>query len=174
VNPYADYLPAVPNGETIDFRSNQIDEVEQIGLEQLAHTGFVLVAGGLGERLGYPGIKVSIPIDLVTEQCYLQYYIEYILAFQQYAKAPKPLPLAIMTSEDTDAQTRKLLTRNAYFGMPKEQITIMRQEKVPCLINNSAHFALAGKGLEIETKPHGHGDVHTLFYLNNLHEKWYS
>lgn len=29
-------------------------------------TGFVLVAGGLGERLGYKGIKVAIPMDIAT------------------------------------------------------------------------------------------------------------
>lgn len=28
---------------------------------------FVLVAGGLGERLGYDGIKIGIPIELVTK-----------------------------------------------------------------------------------------------------------
>jgi UDP-sugar pyrophosphorylase len=41
----------------------------------------VLVAGGLGERLGYDGIKVGIPIELTTKQTFLEYYISYILAF---------------------------------------------------------------------------------------------
>ena len=40
----------------------------------------MLVAGGLGERLGYDGIKVRIPIDLLTRSSFLQYYVEYILA----------------------------------------------------------------------------------------------
>jgi UDP-N-acetylglucosamine pyrophosphorylase len=31
-------------------------------LELIKDTCFVLVAGGLGERLGFDGIKVSIPI----------------------------------------------------------------------------------------------------------------
>jgi len=41
------------------------------------------VAGGLGERLGYDGIKVSIEIELLTKTSFLQYYCEYILAFQK-------------------------------------------------------------------------------------------
>ena len=33
----------------------------------MKHVGFVLVAGGLGERLGYNGIKIEIPMDTCTE-----------------------------------------------------------------------------------------------------------
>ena len=50
----------------------------------------------------------------------------------------------------------------------------MKQEKVPSLIDNDAHFNLINNKLEIETKPHGHGDVHSLLYKNNLTEKWVS
>lgn len=46
------------------------------------HTGFVLVAGGLGERLGYNGIKVSLPVETLTMTSYLRYYISKILAIQ--------------------------------------------------------------------------------------------
>ena len=41
----------------------------------------------------------------------------------------------------------------------------MKQEKVCCLINNEAHFAMEKGKLLIETKPHGHGDVHTLLHM---------
>jgi len=39
-----------------------------------------LVAGGLGERLGYDGIKVALPIELATQKTFLEYYCQYILA----------------------------------------------------------------------------------------------
>ena len=32
---------------------------------------FVLVAGGMGERLGYNGIKIEIPIELTTKQSFI-------------------------------------------------------------------------------------------------------
>jgi hypothetical protein len=42
----------------------------------------VLLAGGLGERLGYCGIKLALPAEITTGRCYLQYYIDSLLALQ--------------------------------------------------------------------------------------------
>ena len=36
------------------------------GLKELGSVGFVLVAGGLGERLGYNGIKIGLPTEMST------------------------------------------------------------------------------------------------------------
>lgn len=46
-----------------------------------------------------------------------------------------------MTSDDTYDLTVKLIKENNYFGMEQDQLIIMKQEKVPSLINNEAHFA---------------------------------
>ncbi len=35
-----------------------------------------------------------------------------------------------MTSDDTHARTLMVLESHNYFGMPKDQITLMKQEKV--------------------------------------------
>jgi len=43
------------------------------------------VAGGLGERLGYNGIKVSLPFELITEEFFLNYYIDFLMAYQKRA-----------------------------------------------------------------------------------------
>lgn len=47
-----------------------------------AHSGFVLVAGGLGERLGYNGIKISLPLFECERKSFIQIYIEHILEMQ--------------------------------------------------------------------------------------------
>ena len=57
-------------------------------------------------------------------------YIESILALQAKAGGNAQLPLAIMTSGDTDHRTRQLLEENAYFGMQEAQVTLLKQEKV--------------------------------------------
>lgn len=77
-----------------------------------------------------------------------------------------------MTSGDTHEKTIILLEHNHNYGLKKEQITIVKQEKVPALIDNNATFSVNEKTLEIETKPHGHGDVHTLLHQNGVIQKW--
>ena len=57
-NPFDGWHPSVPKGENVEYGSKKHRELEKIGLKQAKKTAFVLVAGGLGERLGYKGIKV--------------------------------------------------------------------------------------------------------------------
>jgi len=145
----------------------------------MEYTGFTLVAGGLGERLGYDGIKIGIPINLVTGDPYIQVYIEYLLAYQARIRKIKRnipesfmIPLCIMTSDDTYTKTVKILSDNKNFGMREDQITIVKQEKVPALLNNKCHMALIPGKLLIDTKPHGHGDVHTVLHQSGVIERW--
>jgi UDP-sugar pyrophosphorylase len=60
VNPLDGWFPSVPEGEKFDLGTAKYGETEEIGRKLLGKTGFVLVAGGLGERLGYNGAKVSL------------------------------------------------------------------------------------------------------------------
>ena len=53
-------------------------ELDQLGFNHLKETVFVLVAGGLGERLGYSGIKIGLPNDLITLSTYIEIYTDYI------------------------------------------------------------------------------------------------
>jgi UDP-sugar pyrophosphorylase len=105
VNPYADYHVSIPEGVVLNYTPDNLDKIghyERLGMKELEHTAFVLVAGGLGERLGYPGIKVAIPFDLLAFKTFLNYYIDYILAFQtKFCKEGTKIPLLIMTSGDT-------------------------------------------------------------------------
>ena len=47
-------------------------------MEAAADAAFVLVAGGLGERLGYSGIKLALPADSARGACYLQVGPDYV------------------------------------------------------------------------------------------------
>jgi UDP-sugar pyrophosphorylase len=133
----------------------------------------VLVAGGLGERLGYSGIKLALPAETATGRCFLQLYVECVLALQAKSRAPRPLPIAIMTSDDTHERTRALLNAHNHFGAAPGQITLMKQEKVACLSDSEARLALDPKDpYAIQTKPHGHGDVHALLHATGLAAQW--
>ncbi len=173
-NPLEGFTPEVPEGISLDFGGTAFQDMEIKGIEQAEQCAFVLVAGGLGERLGYSGIKVALPVDLSSNMCFLQLYIESILSLQQKARKKNPtrkLPLAIMTSGDTHDRTEKLLHDNQYFGMDEDQVVLMKQEKVACLSDSNATLAMEDD-FSIQTKPHGHGDVHMLLHHLGIAEKW--
>ena len=174
-NPYEGYTPSVPQGENVIFGDTNFMELENIGMEQLRYTAFVLVAGGLGERLGYKGIKIGIPVcSILPDMTFISYYISTLLAIQERASMIDPtikVPLCIMTSDDTHAATLELLEKHNYYGMNKDNVTIVKQEKVPAMTNVNAQFELT-KNFEIVTKPHGHGDVHMLLHIHKITDKW--
>ena len=180
INPFKEYTPEVPLGFDVKVGSEQFYELDKIGFEQIENTVFVLVAGGLGERLGYPDIKIGIETDLITLRKFIEIYIEYIKAFEDRIKRNKKMeenwyiPLCIMTSDDTNDKTISLLEKNKYFGMKEGQISIVKQEKCPAIIDNECHLALMKDKLLIETKPHGHGDIHYLLYKSGKVNNWIS
>ena len=65
-------MPSVPEGERLDFGGRAFREYERAGAAEAGAAAFVLVAGGLGERLGYSGIKLALPADLASGVCFLQ------------------------------------------------------------------------------------------------------
>ncbi|PIN16492.1 UDP-N-acetylglucosamine pyrophosphorylase [Handroanthus impetiginosus] len=178
-NPYDGFTPSVPSGEALNFGDDNFVRYEEAGVREARKAAFVLVAGGLGERLGYNGIKVALPVETTTGTCFLQHYIESILALQETScrlaqgDGPTEIPFAIMTSDDTHSRTIDLLEKNAYFGMKASQVKLLKQEKVACLDDNDARLAVDPHNkYRIQTKPHGHGDVHSLLYSSGLLKEW--
>lgn len=170
-NPFDGWSPGIPEGVNLEPLTDAYSHYEQLGLEEVGLCGFVLVAGGLGERLAYNGIKIELPTQTVTGTCYLEHYCKQILAMQKKYGKGIDIPLAIMVSDDTATKTEALLERNSYFGMKKEQITLMKQGKVPALMSNAAHIAL-NEPYVINAKPHGHGDVHSLMHSTGTAKRW--
>ena len=235
-NPLKGWRPEVPKGIQVSPFDEEYLKYEQLGLDRLALCGFVLVAGGLGERLGYSGIKVELPVEMVTRTTYLELYCKQIVAIQNLCRnkhrqennniivktdqidengspvsSPSPsiksekelkfdeiypqsmttknssnatgnplqhdlslIPLVIMVSDDTEDQTIELLEQNNYFGLKKPQVTLLKQQKVPALIDVHAHLALVeGDPYKIDAKPHGHGDIHSLMHISGTAKRWY-
>lgn len=57
-----------------------------------------------------------------------------------------------MTSADTDGRTRELLAANNNFGMKEGQITLLRQGKVPSIMDNDGRIAIDASGYRVQTK----------------------
>nr|KAJ0201860.1 hypothetical protein LSAT_V11C600315320 [Lactuca sativa] len=147
-------------------------------VNQIQHAAFVLVAGGLGERLGYNGIKVALTMETTTGTCFLQHYIDSILCLSKAS--------CTQTKDDTYTKTLQLLESNSYFGMKSTYTSktfktveghkwhCKFMEKVDCLADNDARLAVNPHNkYRIQKKPHGHGDVHSFLYSSGLLKEWY-
>ncbi|SBS84423.1 UTP--glucose-1-phosphate uridylyltransferase, putative [Plasmodium ovale] len=141
---------------------------EEIGLQYIDKVCFILLAGGLGERLNHKDIKLKLMTNLVSERTYIEYYCNYLKTFQNFIKINKDkeidIPFVIMLSDDTYESTIGFLHRNCYFSLKKEQIYFLKQKKVLCFKDNKAnlHFTYENDTFHFSKKPHGHGDIHSL------------
>jgi UDP-sugar pyrophosphorylase len=166
-NPFEGFVPEQPDTVNLTHFDASYDHYEAIGKSHFDKTAFVLVAGGLGERLGYSGIKLDIPVEVTETTPYLAHYAQNLLAMEARMEHPRPVPFIIMTSEDTNAKTMASLEANNYFGLKKEQVHILKQELVPAIADNNGQLALNEK-YQLILKPHGHGDIHMLLYTSGL------
>ncbi|PFH37452.1 UDP-sugar pyrophospharylase [Besnoitia besnoiti] len=184
-NPFEGFTAYKPAGEKVTLPSPLFDTLETVGSKELKACAFVLVAGGLGERLGYSGIKIGLPCETTTGKTFAQLYCEYIAAIENapeahgatqqngHNAAEASVPLAIMTSDDTHDRTIELFESHDFFGLKRSQVVFMKQGKVPALLDNDANIATSAEDpFRVIMKPHGHGDVHTLLHQHGLVEKW--
>ena len=162
----------------INIGSEEFYELEELGFNEIKNTVFVLVAGGLGERLGYKGIKIGLQTELLTLRTYIELYIQHILAYEDRIRKKENLssewfiPFCIMTSGDTNEGTIAFLKEHSNFGMKENQISILKQEKIPAILDNDCHLALREDKFLLQTKPHGHGDIHYLLYTSGKTKQW--
>jgi UDP-sugar pyrophosphorylase len=166
-NPFEGFVPHQPDKVDLTEFDAAYDHYEALGKAHFSKTAVVLVAGGLGERLGYSGIKLDIPVEVTEATPYLAHYAACLKAMEARMDKPRPVPFIIMTSDDTHAKTVAVLEANHFFGLKKEQIHILKQELVPAIADNDGHLALEEK-YKLILKPHGHGDIHMLLYTGGL------
>lgn len=78
----------VPSGENLTYGDESFVKFEEAGIREARKAVFVLVAGGLGERLGYNGIKVKLSTSifrcpvLLCSVCYILLFLFFILNFK--------------------------------------------------------------------------------------------
>lgn len=151
------------------FLGEEYEDLEEIARPFLADVAFVLVAGGLGERLGSKNIKISIKCEIITGITFMEMYFEYMKAFSQISG--KKIKLFIMTSGDTHDQTVNFLKEFDYSLWV--DVHIEMQDKVPAIKDVELNLDV-DESFNIQTKPHGHGDVHFLIKNSKIIKTWIS
>jgi len=183
VNVFEGLTPEIPEITNIDNTAGIGDKyknLEKEGLKIADKFSIVLVAGGRGDRLGYSGIKIGIPLDLVTERRYIEHYLEGKKAIENAANTK--IPFAIMTSDDNHESTKELLEELGYVVVSDnnsrtvmekdgDKIDLIMQGLVPAITNIKGDFVLEDK-YKLLSKPHGHGDVHVLISKYGLINEW--
>jgi UDP-sugar pyrophosphorylase len=138
VNPFEGYTPDVPEMNNLLNLNEDFLRKTDLGLQHINKSAFALVAGGLGTRLGYGGLKVGMPLDLVTAQSYIQLFAQNIKALQRKSnnhsanksQAARTIPFIIMTSDQTHQGTIDFLRENNFFGLDGVTVLDLTQDKV--------------------------------------------
>jgi UDP-sugar pyrophosphorylase len=152
--------PAPPAMTALTFASEAFFAMEKLGATQVPSCGFVLVAGGLGERLGQSEIKLALATESTTHTSFLGLVLESLDALGARE-------LCIMTSQDTHARTAALLGRTPH----RVNVCLLQQGAVPAIANRRGEMAKKS-AFEILEKPHGHGDVHALLHESGTAAAW--
>ena len=128
---------------------------EEIGVKAIQNgkVGAVLLAGGMGTRLGSDDPKGMYDIGLTKEVYIFQRLIENLL---DVVKATSTyIHLFIMTSDKNDEATRNFLAEKQYFGYKPEFVHFFIQEMAPAT-DYDGHVYMESKS-KISTSPNGNG-----------------
>jgi UDP-N-acetylglucosamine/UDP-N-acetylgalactosamine diphosphorylase len=146
--------PAVgADGGGVDW---SVADARQRGEEALrgGEIGAILVAGGQGTRLGFDQPKGMFPIGPVSGRTLFQFFADRLLAVgSEYGVS---VPLYLMTSDATDAETREYFESNNYLGLDPSDVHIFRQGTMPAVDAVSGKLLLAARD-SLALSPDGHG-----------------
>ncbi len=144
-------LGALTLSEIYDHR----EAYETAGLDAIRQgkVGAVLLAGGMGTRLGFDKPKGMYNMGLTRELCIFECLVNNLLEVVDRAGAY--VPLFIMTSEKNDEDTRAFFKEMNYFGYNAEYVHFFVQEMAPA-VDKNGKILLEEKG-RIATSPNGNG-----------------
>lgn len=144
-------LPATPAEEKEWEAARQHGEL----LLREGAIAVLVVAGGQGTRLGYPGPKGKFVVGPVSGRTLFQYHVEKIRALER--KYGRVIPFYVMTSPGNHAETIDYFVANDHFGKEPESILFFSQRMLP-VFDQSGRLLLETPG-RISLSPDGHGGM---------------
>lgn len=153
---------AVEKGVITPLGAMELDEIEankakfnEIGVKaiQNGEVGAVLLAGGMGTRLGSDDPKGMYNIGLTKDVFIFQRLIENLMDVVNATGTY--IHLFVMTSDKNDEATRKFMAEKNYFGYKPEFVHFFIQEMAPAT-DYDGHVYMEEK-YKISTSPNGNG-----------------
>ncbi|MBE5865880.1 MAG: UDPGP type 1 family protein [Lachnospiraceae bacterium] len=160
-------------GEITPLAAMQLDEIEanresftQTGLEAIraGKVGAVLLAGGMGTRLGSDNPKGMYNVGLTRELYIFECLINNLMDVVKQADAW--VHLFVMTSDKNHEATMNFLEEKNYFGYKAEYIHFFKQEMAAATDYNGKIY-LEEKG-KLSTSPNGNGGWFISLQKNGL------
>ena len=145
------------------------EKYKENGLEAIrkGKVGAVLLAGGMGTRLGSDHPKGMYNIGITKDVYIFQRLIENLLDVVKEAEAY--VPLYVMTSDKNHEDTTAFLKEHDYFGYPEEYITFFMQEMAPaCDYEGKVYLEEKWK---LSTSPNGNGGWYSSMYKWGIAQK---
>jgi UDP-N-acetylglucosamine/UDP-N-acetylgalactosamine diphosphorylase len=148
--------PALRIGdEPAKFTRQQARECGEAAL-RAGKIGMMLVAGGLGTRLGFDQPKGLFPLGPVSQRTLFQILIDKLRAVSK--RFGTAIPLYIMTSPATHAVTARYMEQTQRCGLAADDLHLFEQGTMYAVDAQSFEILLAAPG-EIFTGPDGHGGM---------------
>ncbi len=149
----ADPKPAQP----VTLTSAERAAVAAVGVKAIraGRVGVILVAGGQGTRLGFPGPKGAFPIGSLSGASLFEIHARKIAALERRYGAD--VPFYIMTSAANDAATRQFFSDHAFFGLSEQRVLFFSQGLLPALFPDG-RLILEAPG-RLFMGPDGHGGL---------------
>jgi len=118
--------------------------------------GAILVAGGQGTRLGCQGPKGLYRVGPISGASLFEMLLGKLVAVRR--RYGRDVPLAIMTSSATDADTRAFLDARSCCGLDPAKVFVFRQHDLPAVDAATGRLLLDGPG-HLALAPDGHGGM---------------
>ena len=145
------------------------DAYTAIGLEALkaGKVGAVLLAGGMGTRLGSDDPKGMYNIGLTKDVYIFQRLIENLMDVVKLTECW--IPLYIMTSDKNHEATTTFLKEHDYFGYNSDYVTFFMQEMAPAADYDGKVYL--EEKWKMSTSPNGNGGWYSSMYKWNVAQK---
>ena len=149
-----------PTAFRADAATNSIPKSKAIeageALLRAGKTAMILVAGGQGTRLGFDKPKGMFEIGPLSNRTLFEIIIDHLKAIG--AKYDTTIPLYVMTSPATHAETVQYFAEHEDFGLAAGQLAIFCQGTMPAVDMETGKLLRASEN-SLALSPNGHGGM---------------
>jgi UDP-N-acetylglucosamine/UDP-N-acetylgalactosamine diphosphorylase len=144
------------------------EEKEVLDLAFEGKVACVILAGGMGSRLGSTIPKALIPVAPVTGKTLLQLHMQRAKALCHIAR--RPLFVAVVVSIHNKEVIERFIVEHDFFGLSKDFVSVVCQEELPFLTVDGS-WALKEPG-KLLVGPDGNGKALALLAKEGILAKW--